>query len=247
MDNSIIRVAHVSNWLSYTFGETPEFTRWRDQYSDIATAIVAERDSFNIDKRLIATGANEEIFLQDLLVNAQDEWWQVLQTSSHGLEIILLTRKPKKILTFCGGQKLAIFVSLLFPENSDAHLTFINNTALAEFEQHIHGKYEVYKLNDYSSIELGDLEDGLEEQDKFDLISVMAYDLSGDPDIVRNCVNALAPGGVLHIGVSNHATRIYRNSYHSHPYAEFHKILTDSDGYTYHVSALYGYTVFIKN
>ena len=247
MDNSILRLALVSNWLSSTMGGSPANVTFRDMVSDIATSIITERDSFNIDNRLIATGANEEIFLQQLAKNAPDEWWQVLKSSKNSLEIMLLVRKPKKILSFSAQDSLCVFGWLKRPENSDAGITLVNNTKLYEFEQHIYKKYLPFMLDDYSSLELSDLEDGLEEQDKFDLISASAWDLSGDPDLVRSCVNALTPGGVLNITNSNHGTRIYRNSYHAHPYAEFHKILTDSDGYTYHVSELYGYTIFIKN
>jgi hypothetical protein len=234
----------VSNWLSYGFAGTPENSYFKDTMSDVAIAVTAERDSFNIDKRLIATGANEEIFLQDLVINAQDEWWQVMKTCANSLEIVLLTQKPKKILTFSPLNHISIYGWVM---QSNADLTFVNSTALAEFEQHALGQHKLYELSDYSSIEISDLEDGLDEQDKFDFISAAAWDLSGDPALVRSCVDALAPGGVLHITQSNHGTRMYRNSYHSHPYAEFHKILTDSDGYTYHVSELYGFTVFIKN
>ena len=244
MDNAVIRTATVSRLVSKTL-LNQRYDEEKTFHEDSSSAVLAERATFNMDRRTIAIGGSEEIWLHDLFNNMDPSWYEMILSVNDPAEMAILIKNPKNILTFDPGLGSGLYVWFKEKAEPGTKMTFVNGPALDVFEQHMLNINELHVLPEYSVIDYDDLENGIEE--KFDYIHCFAWDIVSDPDVQRQCVDALAPGGVLYVGLTNNGTKLYRDAYHSHPYAEFHENLAAMDGHTYHVPALYGYTVFIKN
>ena len=250
MDNTILRMSLVSEFLSSTMLDNGTFgDDFSQTQSEAATAILNERAAYSVDKRIVAVGGggNGEIFLYDLFKDAENEWFSLLKRVSASVESFLLAKNPKRILSSVPGTPAGLYSWINNEPAAVPHLTFMNNTFLDAFEQHMYGVHDQYTIDDYDVIDYEDLQNGIEESEKFDMIILMVWDVLGEPDLLKKYVDSLAPGGILHIASTNDSTRIYRNSYHSHPHTELHTVLKTLDGHTFHVSEFYGYTVFIKN
>jgi hypothetical protein len=245
VDNTVIRTATVARLLSTTLFDKDSLDEGKLFHEDSSAAILNERAGFNIDRRTIAIGGSEEIWLQDLLNQMDPSWFEMIKSVSDPIEMALLMKKPKNILSFAPGLGTGFYVWLTTIAEPDTKVTFVNNPTLDAFEQHMLNKNDVHTIGEYSVIDYEDLEDGIDE--KYDFIMTMAWDIVSDPEIQRQCVDALAPGGVMYTALTNNGSKLYRDAFHSHPYAEFHSNLGGMDGHTYHVPALYGHTIFIKN
>jgi SAM-dependent methyltransferase len=244
VDNSVIRTATVTRLVSGTLLNN-KHDEAKTFHEDSSAAILAERTGFNIDRRTIAIGGSEEIWLHDLLNQMDPSWFEMIRSTNEPAEMALLMKSPKNLLVFGPGLGSGLYVWLKEKSEPGTKITFVNGPALDAFEQHMLGLNEPHSLEQYDVIDYEDLESGIE--DKFDFIHCFAWDIVSDPEVQQWCVDALAPGGVLYVALTNNGTKLYRDAYHSHPYAEFHENLRNSDGNTYHVPALYGHTVFIKN
>jgi hypothetical protein len=62
-----------------------------------------------------------------------------------------------------------------------------------------------------------------------------------------DCIEALAANGVLLINFNNNSGKLYRDDFWFHPNNEMHQILKSYDGFVFHDSGQYGFTVFVKN
>lgn len=244
MDNTVIRTATVARLLSTTLlKDTHDEAKLF--HEDSSAAILSERAGFNVDRRTVAIGGSEEIWLHDLLNQMDPSWFEMIRSTNEPAELALLMKSPRNLLVFGPGLGSGLYTWLKEKAHEDTKITFVNGPALDAFEQHMLGLNEVHSLIEYSVIDYEDLEAGT--ADKFDFIHCFAWDVVSDPDIQRQCVEALAPGGVMYTALTNNGTKLYRDDFHSHPYAEFHANLGNMDGHTYHVPALYGHTIFIKN
>lgn len=212
-------------------------------HSESATSALSEQASFNMDRRTVAIGGNEELWLNDLLSGATTTWFSMLRSMNDSLELMVATKKPTKILSLTPGIGAGMYEWI--NENPTAKLTLINSPQLDVYEQHMMATSEVFTVANYDVIDFDDLETAACGQ--FDFIVVAAYDIVSDPEVQKWAVDALESGGLLYVALANNGGKLYRDDYHSHPYADLHQFLISCDGLTYHVPAHYGYTVFIKN
>jgi hypothetical protein len=199
--------------------------------------------SFNVDRRTIAIGGNEEIWLHNLFSDPTPVWWSMIRSVNDAAEMAVAMSRPQNILSFNAGIVPGMYKWL--NQNPTAKMTFINNTQLDAYEQHVMSAAPEHTIANYSAISIDELESGIE--DKFDFIFAMAYEIVSDPEIQQLCVNALASNGILYIALSNNGSKLYRDGYHTHPYADVHEFLKTCDGVTYHIPDQYGFTVFVKN
>lgn len=237
MDNLVLRSALVTQNITKNIVSTD-----RGQLLEWASAALAERQTFNLDRRTIAIGGSEEIWLHDLLANPTPEWFAMIVSMHDSLEMMISASRPQNILTFNAGIGAGMHV---WAKENSAKITFMNNSQLDVYEQHMMSLCPQYTLPEYDAIGVDDLEAGIEE--KFDFIFAMAYDIISDPELQQLCVDALAPNGILYIALANNGSKLYRDGYHTHPYADIHEFLKSCDGYTYHNTSHYGFTVFVKN
>ena len=240
MDNLVLRSALVSQYLSNGLVDS-EYAR--ETTTESSNAIAAERASFNADRRTIAIGGSEEIWLHDLLANATPEWWSMIRSVQDALEMMVIASRPQNILSFNAG--IGAGMHKWANQNPSTKVTFINNAHLDAYEQHMMVAAPEHASAEYDVISVDELENVIEE--KFDFIFAMAFDIVSDPEVQQLCVNALASHGILYIALSNNGSKVYRDGYHTHPYADVHEFLKLCNGVTYHIPDQYGFTVFIKN
>jgi len=244
VDNIVLRTAGVITLLSNTM-----LTKKNDEVlaylQDSSSRILEYRNNLNIDRRTVAIGGSEEIWLQDLLHSMDPSWYNIIRSSGDQLEMLLLSKMPKNVLYTSPGLIPSLFIWLKDYALEGTKLTFLNNVALDTFEQHMYELDDMHSIEEYGAIDYDYLETDIE--DKFDFIFGIAWEMVSEPDFVRHCINSLAPGGILHVGLTSNNSKIYRDAYHSHPFYHFHEVLKESDGLTYHDSSIYGSTTFIKS
>lgn len=241
MDNSVLRTAMVTHNLNKTvIADLDTVTQY---HSDAAETTLAERAAFGVDRRTVAIGGSEEFWMIDLLRNPTREWMSVVVSMNDSVELMLGTKKPKNILALSAGMVAGAYAWI--NENPGTKLTLINDYQLDMYEQHMMPQSDVYTVASYDVIDHDDLRAGVD--DKFDFILSLPWDIMSDREVQKLCVDSLAPGGILFVALTNNGTKLYRDDFHTHPYADMHKFLHSCDGLTYHNPALYGFTVFIKN
>ena len=244
MDNIVLRTATVTRLISNTL-VTSNFEEGKTYREDSSALALAEYATFNIDRRTIAIGGSEEIWLFDLMNKMDPSWYEMINSVQTITEMAFLIKNPRKILSFCASIPSTMCLWLSNMADPETELTFVNNPMLDAYEQHMIPISDTHTYSKYSVIDYDDLENGIE--DKYDFITAMAWDIVSDPDLQRQAVDALAPGGILCVALTNNGGRLYTDAYHEHPYTEFHENLGKMDGYVYHIPALYAHTLFIKN
>lgn len=228
---------HLNKTLIADDADTVQF------YADYVEPLLAERASFNVDRRVVAIGGSEEFWIADLLKNPTPEWSAMLSSMNDSMELLLQVKNPTNVLYMAAGSFPNTYAWV--NANPSAKLTFMNNYVLDAYEQHLLPIGGDYAVSDYNVIDYSDLEAGVE--DKFDFIMSMSWDIVSDPEIQKWCTDALAPGGILMVALTNNGTKLYKDDFHTHPYHAMHEFFHSCDGHTYHNPAHYGFTVFVKN
>jgi len=249
MDNKQIRTAMVGNSLAKPmcenqFGEEKSARAYSERYEAIEK-IFDWRQSLNLNLSIAARGATEGLWYVDLGRDMNNMWESIMLTMVAPYELLLSVKQPGKILFFDADQCAAPWLyKSKFPETQTC---FVNNQSLFNFEQFMRdGTVEVDYDIDYHVVDRSEIGQG--EASGFDLIAMQAYHVIWDNEkLLRDCVDALAPGGVLLLNVVNQSAKLYRDDYWFHPHNEVHKILKSLDGALFHETGQYGYTTFIKN
>ena len=241
MDNSVIRSAMVTQHLNKTLivdqASAIQF------HTDYATTTLAERASFNVDRRTVAIGGSEEFWMTDLFKEPSLEWGAMIRSMNDSIELMLQVKNPTNLLYMSPGPVTSAYVWA--NAHPSANLTLMNSYQLDAYEQHQVTISSEYAASEYDVINYSDLEAGVE--DKFDFIMSMPWDIVSDPEVQKWCVDALAPGGILMVALTNNGTKLYKDDFHTHPYHAMHEFFHSCNGYTYHNTGHYGYTVFVKN
>ena len=181
MDNEALRIAMVSRLASNTLIRNEKIEDARIFQEDSAKAIVAERATFNIDRRNVAIGGTPEIWIHDQISYMDQPWFDLITSLNEPAEMLLMAKQPKNILVFSPGMGSGLYIWLKERSLLGTKITFMNNPALDAFEQHILGRNDPHTLDDYSVIEYADLENWNDE--KFDFIHTYAWDIVSDPEV----------------------------------------------------------------
>ena len=249
MDNKQIRTAMVGISLAKAMcvnqlGEEKSARAYSERYEAIEK-IFDWRQGLNLNLSMASRGSTEGLWYVDLGHDMNDMWESIMLTMVAPYELLLSVKQPAKVLYFDADQSAAPWLyKMKFPETQTY---FVNNQSLFNFEQFMRdGTTEIDYDIDYYVVDRSEIGQG--EASGFDLIAMQAYHAVWDNDeLLRNCVDALSPGGVLLLNVINQSGKLYRDDYWFHPHNEVHKILKSLDGALFHDTGQYGYTTFIKN
>lgn len=239
----MLRSSMVSTLLSS--GIIGDGTLEKSVHEDTAARLREELAQYAIDRRTIAIGGSEEIWQNDLFSSMEDAWWSLILGISNYAEMILLTKQPKSIL--CITPSMVIGTYVWANKHQDVDVTFMNSHGLYVYENHLAPYSEKHALTDYSVVDYQDIVENSVGVGTYDYIYAVAWDIVSDRAMQDACVNILNPGGVLFVSLTNNGTKLYRDSYHSHPYTAFHTNLKSKNGSIFHVPAHYGFTVFSKD
>lgn len=251
MDNKQLRTAMVaaamSKYMATTLGENG---------TEIVSTEIFEafknikdwRTTLNLDLSIAARGATAGLWYVDQASTPVSPWSDMILTTLTTHELITSVKKPGKVLTFNPDTVPAvIFQKIKFPSTE---IYFVNNQPLWNFENfmrdqsmQIDGK--PYADVDYSVVDKSEIGQG--EAVDFDLITMNVYECNSNSQILIKCIESLAPSGVLLINAVNDSAKLYRDDFFFHPHNEMHKILKSYDGFVFHESGQYGFTVFVKN
>ena len=249
MDNKQIRTAMVGISLAKPMavnqlGEEKSARAHSERYEAIGK-IFDWRQGLNLNLSMASRGSTEGLWYVDLGHDMNDMWESIMLTMVAPYELLLSVKQPAKVLYFDADQSAAPWLyKMKFPETQTY---FVNNQTLFNFEQFMRdGTTEVDYDIDYYVVNRSEIGQG--EAIGFDLIAMQAYHAVWDnEELLRNCVDALAPGGILLLNQINQSGKLYRDDYWFHPHNEVHKILKSLDGALFHDTGQYGYTTFIKN
>lgn len=245
VDNYMLRSSMVSVLLSRGFDSDIQASRLVQE--DVAKAVLAELQNYSIDRRTIAIGGSEEIWLNDLMSNTEDSWFSLIHGAHNYIEMMLLAKKPQKILCITSGIALCINTWANSMPSGSVEVTFMNSHGLYAYENYLTNISSSHVLDDYYVVDYQDIVDCAYPEDKYDFIFATAWDIVSDTKLQDACVDSLNSDGILFVSATNNGTKLYRDSFHSHPYSQFHRNLMSKDGCTYHIPAHYGFTVFSKS
>jgi hypothetical protein len=251
MDNKQLRTAMVaasiSKYMSTILGENGVEIASTERFEAFKN-IKDWRATLNLDLSIAARGATEGLWYIDQAATPESPWAEMMVTTYSPYEMITSVKKPGKILTFNPDLSPApIFQKIKFPSTD---IYFVNNQALWNFENFIRDQSmeidgKPYADIDYSVVDKSEIGQG--EAVDFDLITMQAHECSSNGQILIKCIESLASNGVLLINVTNNSAKLYRDDFWFHPHNEMHQILKSYDGFVFHESGQYGFTVFVKN
>ena len=93
MDNLVLRSALVAQHISNSV-----LSDYIGPISEWASSALVERQTFNIDRRTVAVGGSEEVWLHDLMANPTTEWFSMIMSMNNSLEMMVTASKPR---SFC--------------------------------------------------------------------------------------------------------------------------------------------------
>jgi hypothetical protein len=249
MDNKQLRTAMVTKALS----KTP-MDSLTGSYMDVATEVFemsekaqSWRKTVGLNMSIAARGSREGSWYVDLIVNPQSGWRELLINMHSAMELLVCAKKPSKVLFFNPDIWSSPFLQK--NDNQDISVNFVNNQSLYNYEQFLRDDAMQVGGKSYRDIDYGVCtidEIGKNLCVNFDFIQMMGFEAMEDLSIAESCISALSPGGMLVILFSNNSGKLYRDDYWFHPMNEIHELLKKSEGYTFHSSEAYGYTVFVK-
>jgi hypothetical protein len=252
MDNKQLRTAMVtasiSKYMATTIlGEDGVRIAATERFES-AKNIQNWRATLNLDLSIAARGATEGLWYIDQLVTPESPWADMMVVAQGPIELMMCTKTPNKILAFNPDQApTPIFQKIRFPSTE---VCFVNNQALWNFEHFVRDQSmeidgKPYADIDYSVVDKSEIGQG--EAVDFDLITMQAFECNSNGQLLIDCIEALAANGVLLINFNNNSGKLYRDDFWFHPHNEMHQILKSYDGFVFHDSAQYGFTVFVKN
>ena len=249
MDNRQLRTAMVTMAMSNTpmgslTGNHEDVT---SEVFEMGQKVKLWRETVGLNLSIAARGSREGSWYIDLIVSPQSGWKELLTNMHNSVELLMCSKNPSKVLFFNPDMWSSPFIQKI--KNQDISVNFVNNQSLYNFEQFLRDGAMTINGQNYRDIDYSVCtpdEIGTNSCDGFEFIQMMGFDAMENMHLVENCISSLSSGGILVILFSNNSGKLYRDDYWFHPMNEVHKLLKNSDGYTFHSSEAYGYTAFIK-
>jgi len=249
MDNKQLRTAMVTKALSKTPMDslTGSYMDIVEEVFEMSEKVKTWRGTVGLDQSISTRGSREGSWYIDLMVDPQSGWKELLTNMHNAIELLMCAKKPSKVLFFNPDMWSSPFIQKI--DNTDMDVNFVNNQSLYNFEQFLRdGAMQIsgksYRDIDYGVCTIDEI--GQNSCINFDFIQIQGFEVMEDLSIAERCVSALSSGGILTIVSSNNSGKLYRDDYWFHPMNEVHELLKNSQGYTFHSSEAYGYTVFVK-
>ena len=257
MDNKQMRTSMVSRLVAKSPTEylatvnTLEENDLINGAVELSESVYAWRNTIpGLSKSIAARGAAEGTWYIDLCRSPETGWRETWTRTDDSLSNYLFIKNPTKVLSFLPDLLTCIFT---YKEvNAECEIHFFNNQSLSNYEKFATSTSTVvsgknFRDIDYSVVDFDEISQG--DASDYDFIQLMSWDIwdvDNSNELLQKCINALAPNGVMHIGGTNNSAKLYRDNYHAHPLNDLHDFLKTQNGYTYHNSENYGYTIFTK-
>lgn len=203
----------------------------------------------NVDLRVNAIGFLTPYSYWQIYKDQPSEIWSGVHVPHMLLhEFLIRTNKPESLL-FIGGMSMQMPLLPLAPKEifdglKDAQINFMNDAGLFMFEKTLKNVHEQTSFG-YSVYDRSELIS--ETSEKFDMISVMAWDIAYDLELLNALVSNLATNGILVISHTSNTSGIYSSSYRWNSHYGLHEALLEAPGASYHLPLFYGTTLFVKN
>ena len=250
MDNKQLRTAIVSRMVGK--GTSDSLPGMEDvigsQISEMAGKVKEWRNSVDgLGLSIAARGSGDGCWYIDLASALQSGFYELLSRADDALGSYLFSKNPSKVLFFTSDALTAIYAfKNKFPETE---IHFVNTQSLYNYENFSRDESLVdgpigYRDIEYNVVNREEIGEG--ESTGYNFIQVAAWDVVYDISLLNSCVDSLSSGGVLYVMSTNHSGKLYRDDAKMHPYFDMHNLLKNKDGYTYHNSDAYGFTIFIK-
>lgn len=218
------------------------------QVSEMAEKVKEWRNSVDgLGLSIAARGSGDGCWYIDLTSTLHGGFRELLTRADDALGSYLFSKNPSKVLFFTSDALTSIYaLKNIFPETE---IHFVNTQSLYNYENFSRDESLIngpvgYRDIEYTVVDRVEIGEG--ESTGYNFIQVAAWDVVYDISLLDKCVDSLASGGVLYVVSTNHSAKLYRDDVKMHPYFDMHNLLKNKDGYTYHNSDAYGFTVFIK-
>jgi hypothetical protein len=243
LNNKFLMMAAVTNQLKKNSSSSLDYDPW-EVIQDVARSVSEFVASSNIDRRVIATGAEPRINLWDIFSPNVDGWKDHMELAM-GIyaEMVIDMLNPSEVL-ICEAD--AYFkVSALLADRG-ANITFINNEALYYYESFVRDASSHTPTYPYSTVDSSDILDQ-SFSGTYDMVIVPTYFIVNDDELLNAYIDRLNPGGVLYVAYANESGRLYTDDFYVEPIVEiFETILGRNDITTYHMPNGIGYQICIK-
>jgi hypothetical protein len=212
---------------------------------DAADAVRNYLNEKNIDRRVIAVGADPRLHMWDIMSANQNGWKDHIYVAT-GMyaQMLVEISKPSTALIFQPDGHYNLSATL---SENGCELYFPNTDGLVLFERCVRdlGSYPFnypYKVIDMDDIFVN------ENELSFDFIAVPIHDLMLDELFLDKLVDMLNDGGIMYILFANESGRLYTDDYYVEPITDiFEKILSKYNLSTYHIPSSIGFQIVVKN
>lgn len=244
LNNKFMMVAAITNELSKPSGGKLNYS-YDEVVFDVSNSVSSYINNANLDRRVIAVGAEPRIHIWDLLSSNIDGWKDHTYIAS-GIyaQMLAKIKEPSSSLIFEPDRHFELVAVL---NELGSSISFINNECLFMFESFVRDAASYPFSFDYTTIDMDDLESPPEGLG-FDFISVSMLDLINDFDIIDQCAQILNPGGIIYITYANESGRLYSQDYYVEPLVNVYEKIFNLEGITtYHMSNSVGFQILIKD
>lgn len=210
---------------------------------DAAKLISEYWTSQNVDKRVIAVGADFYIHVWDLYVGDLTGWKEQSYISG-GMyaQMVVDILKPQKALISSPDRHFDLIALLA---SRGCSLTFLNNECLFNFENFIRDLPSYPFTIEYDTIDYQDLLSNTAPE--YDFMHMQSSDAIVDPDLIDAYDVSLNSGGVIYVPFVNEDTRLYSADYHVEPVVSvLDAFLSKENMYSYHIPNTIGFQIVVK-
>lgn len=244
LNNKFMMVAAITNEITRSYGSRLQYD-YNEAVIDISKSISGYIAEANLDRRIIAVGAEPRIHVWDLFASNMDGWKDHMYLASGPYaQMIAQINSPSSSLIFDPDRHFELVATL---NDLGSEINFVNNECLLMFERFVRDQPSYPFSFNYNTLDMQDV-DSPPEGLGFDFICITMVDLVNDYSTIENCVNLLNSGGVMYVAYANESGRLYSEDYYVEPVTEVYERLLAMDNIsTYHMSNSIGFQIVIKD
>lgn len=216
---------------------------YEEVISDASQAIANYKSSINVDKRVVAVGADLYIHLWEPWSALLDGWKERMFISAGLYAQMLLDIARPNTAVFTTPDRHFDTVALCAERGMEIY--FLNNDSLFNFENFIRD-LPSYPFNfNYNVIEFSDF---IEDTSlSFDFIQAFSSDFVLDYDFIDAFVDRMSANGFGYISAANEETRLYSEDYFIEPIANILELINARPEISsYHLPNAHGFHVVSK-
>lgn len=243
VNNKFLIMSLITNELSRTPGNLLEYS-YDEVVYDIANGVSQFLNSSNIDRRIIASGAEPRIHMWDILSSNLAGWKDhtYIATGAYA-QMLTQIKRPTSSLIVEPDRQFELVAHL---NNIGSDLTFVNNECLFFFESFVRDLPSYPFSFDYTTIDQEDLTDQSIDL-QFDFINLPIVEAISDNSLIEKYMSRLSSGGIMYMPYANESGRLYSEDFYVEPLtAVYETLLERNDIITFHIPSNIGFQIAIK-